>query len=162
MLEKREITRDTLRALVDLRVRPDQSDLAADNVITLAQAPYETGARVWGLWQGGVPVGLFAMVHPDEYQWHGPGDDTEAAYLWRLMIDQNHQGIGHGRAAIRMALQVTQDWGKPRLVSSVSNVPHSNIGFYERLGFRKTGRIVEGEVEIVIAVPPQLQAAPPA
>jgi diamine N-acetyltransferase len=155
MLEKRAITRDTLGALLALRVRPDQPGLVADNAVTLAEAPFETGSRVWGLWVGEVPVGLMALVHPDEFQWHDAGDDTEAAYLWRLMIDRNHQGKGLGRAAIALALQVARDWGKPRLVASVSNVPHSNIGFYERLGFRKTGRIVEGEVEIVITVPPE-------
>lgn len=149
MLEKRDITRDTVAALIDLRVRDDQPGLVSDNVRTLAEAPYETGSRVWGLWDGDVPVGLFAMVHPDEYQWHLPGDDTEAAYLWRLMIDRNHQGKGYGRAAIGLALQVARDWSRPRLVSAVSNVPHSSLGFYERLGFRTTGRIVEGEVEIV-------------
>ena len=155
MLEKREITRETLGALLALRVRPDQPGLVADNAVTLAEAPFETGSRVWGLWDGEVPVGLMALVHPEEFQWHDPGDDTEAAYLWRLMIDQHHQGKGFGRAAIDLALAVARGWGKPRLVSSVANVPHSNIGFYERLGFRKTGRIVEGEVEIVMVVPPQ-------
>jgi diamine N-acetyltransferase len=149
MLEKREVTRETVAALIDLKVREDQPGLVADNVMTLAEAPYETGARVWGLWDADVPVGLMAMVHPDEFRWHDTGDDTEAAYLWRLMVDQHHQGKGYGRAAIGLALQVTRDWGKPRLVSAVSNVAHSSLGFYQRLGFRTTGRIVEGEVEIV-------------
>jgi len=34
------------------------------------------------------------------------------------------------------------------LVASVVDAAHSNMAFYEQLGFRRTGRIVEGEIEI--------------
>ncbi|MGQ0564138.1 MAG: GNAT family N-acetyltransferase [Gemmobacter sp.] len=149
MLERRVVTRDHLWALINLTVRPDQRDLVSANMKTFAEAPYEPGARVWGLWAGAVPVGLMAMVHPREYPFHRPQDDAEAAYLWRLMIAAGHQGRGYGRDAIAMALQVACEWGCPRLTASVADVTHSNIGFYERLGFRWTGRWDEGEKVIV-------------
>jgi diamine N-acetyltransferase len=152
MLERREIHRDTIRQVIDLKVRPDQSDLVAPNVVTLAQTPYETGAQVWGLWDGDVPVGLMAMVHPDEFLWHDVGDDREAAYLWRLMIGAEFQGRGYGRAAIAEAIAVARLWHLPRLASSVVNVAHSSMPFYEKLGFRNTGRIVEGELVITMDV----------
>ncbi len=152
MIERRAITRDTVGTLIALRVRPDQTHLVASNVETLAEAPYETGARVWGLWDEDIPVSLMAMVHPDEFLWHEDGDDREAAYLWRLMIDAGLQGRGFGRAALGEAISVTREWGLPRLVAAVANVPDSNIGFYERFGFRRTGRLVEGEVVISMNV----------
>ena len=148
MIERRAIDRDTVHVIRKLDVHPTQRDLVAPNVVTLAEAPYETGSRVWGLWDGDIAVGLMAMVHPGEYLWHRPGDDTEAAYLWRLMIAADHQGKGYGRGAIEQALDVTRSWGLPRLVASVVDAAHSNMAFYERLGFRRTGRIVEGEIEI--------------
>lgn len=151
-MERRDITRDHLFELIALEVREDQRDLVARNIETLAEAPYETGARVWGLWDGGTPFGLMAMVHPDEFLWHDPGDDRQAAYLWRLMIDARHQGKGFGRAAVNEALGVAREWGFPRLAASVADKPHSSMGFYERLGFRWTGRIVEGEKVITIDV----------
>lgn len=149
MLERRVIDRDNVGALIALRVRADQCDLVADNAVTLAEAPFETGARVWGLWEGQVPVGLLAMVHPDEFLWHDAGDDRRAAYLWRLMIAAEHQGKGLGRAAIEEVLRVARDWHLPRVVAGVADRANSSLGFYERLGFRRTGRMVEGEVEIV-------------
>ncbi len=152
MLERREVTRDTVRALIRLKVRADQADLVSANSVTLAQAPYEPGSVVWGLWDGDTPVGLMAMVHPHEYPFHEPGDDAEAAYLWRLMIAADFQGKGYGRAAIAMAVQQARDWGRPRLTASVADEPHSNMGFYEKLGFRRTGRIVDDELEIVTDV----------
>ena len=80
-----------------------------------------------------------------EYPFHKHGDDLEAAYLWRLMIAADRQGRGLGRAAITMALQVAREWGCPRLTASVSDVAHSNMGFYQRQGFHWTGRFDEGE-----------------
>ncbi len=106
----------------------------ARNIETLAEAPYETGARVWRLWDGGTPVGLMAMVHPDEFLWHDPGDDRQAAYLWRLMIDARHQGKGFGRAAVNEALAVAREWGFPRLAASVADKSHSSIGILRTSG----------------------------
>lgn len=150
MLDRRPITRDTLPALLRLDLRDDQRDLVASNAVTLAQAPFEPGSQVWGLWDGDQPVGLMAMVHPDLYPFHEPEDDRQAAFLWRLMIDKAAQGRGYGRAAIDQALAQTRAWGLPRLACSVVDVPHSNLGFYLRLGFRDTGRIAEGERVLTI------------
>jgi diamine N-acetyltransferase len=153
-LERRDVTRETLWPLIRLEVRPDQRDLVSSNMKTFAEAPYETGSRVWGLWDGDVPVGLMAMVNPGEYPWHRPEDDREAAYLWRLMVAAPFQGRGYGRQAIALAVGVARDWGCPRITAGVADVPHGNMGFYERLGFRWTGRYEEGEKVIVKDLPP--------
>jgi diamine N-acetyltransferase len=151
-LEKRPVTRAHLWALIGLSVRPDQTDLVSSNMKTFAEAPFEPGSRVWGLWVGAMPVGLMAMVHPAEYPFFGPEDDREAAYLWRLMIAADHQGHGYGRKAIALAVSVARDWNCPRVTAGVSDVAHSNLGFYERLGFRWTGRYEEGEKVVSLTV----------
>ena len=139
MLERRSVTRDTLWPLINLAVRPDQSDLVSPNLKTFAEVPYEPGACVWGLWDGGVPVGLMAMVDPGGVKANGPFLDPEAAYLWRLMIAAGHQGQGYGAQAVAFAIQSARDWRAPRLVVGVSDAAHGNRGFYERLGFRDSG-----------------------
>ncbi len=150
MLELRDVDRKTVRALIALDVGPAQRDLVSPNATTLAEAAHEPGSRVWGLWNGDVPVGLMAMIHPGETPFLDEGDDPEAAYLWRLMVDAKHQGKGHGRAALDAAVEQARAWGLPRLVATVADEAHSNIGFYERFGFRRTGRVVGDEVEIVL------------
>lgn len=145
MLERRDVTRDHLWPLINLTVHPGQRDLVSSNMKTFAEAPFEPGARVWGLWVGATPVGLMAMVHPREYPYHGPEDDHEAAYLWRLMIAAEHQGFGYGRTAIAMAFKVAQEWHCPRLTLGVSDAAHSAQPFYEKMGFRFTGHIIEGD-----------------
>ncbi|TAG08960.1 MAG: hypothetical protein EAZ40_18345, partial [Rhodobacterales bacterium] len=99
-LDLRPVTRDSVQALIALTVAEGQRDLVAPNVKTLAEAPYEPGAVVWGLWDDDQPVGLMAMVDPDGVRLHGPFVQAGAAYLWRLMIGSKVQGRGYGAQAL--------------------------------------------------------------
>lgn len=157
MFVRRPVLRAHVRPLLALKVRPDQQDLVSDNARTLAQVAYEQGSYVWGLWEGETPVGLMAMIHPGEYPWDSydqpqPDEDRTAAYLWRLMIGAEFQGRGHGGAALSQAIVQARAWGCPRLTAHVADKPHSNFGFYQRCGFRTTGRIDDGEALITLDV----------
>lgn len=149
MLERRQVTRDHLKKLFKLKVAPEQDNLVAPNEITLAQQAYEPGSSVWGLWDGETLVGLLAMVDPRKTPHNEDGDDLEAAYVWRLMIGAGHQSKGYGRAAIEEALTVTRDWGLPRICLTCVDEPGSAMVFYESLGFKRTGRVISGEVELI-------------
>jgi diamine N-acetyltransferase len=154
-MERRPVLREHVLPLIGLKVRPDQMDLVSSNAKTVAEAAYETGSHVWGLWDGEVLVGLMAMIHPGEYPWddysfHQPGADRTAAYLWRLMVGAEFQGRGYGGAALAEAVAQAREWGCTRLTAHVSDAPHSNLPFYERFGFRKTGVIEDGELVIVL------------
>lgn len=143
MIKRRIVTRETLWPLINLDVAPGQRDLVTDNRTTFAEAAYEPGASVWGLWQGETPVGLMAMVDPGGVAAHGPFLDPAAAYLWRLMIAHDHQGQGYGAQALSFAAQSARDWGASRLVVGVRDVAHGYRSFYERFGFRDSGVIEE-------------------
>lgn len=145
MLERREVTRETLSQLLRVKTRPDQEHLVAPNAITIAQAAYEPGSHLWGLWDGETAVGLLAMLHPREANLEA-GDDPDGAYIWRLLIGAEHQGKGYGRSVILEALAQARSWDLPRLATSVVDAPDSNIGFYEHMGFRRTGTFVDGEI----------------
>jgi GNAT superfamily N-acetyltransferase len=67
------------------------------------------------------------------------------------MIDERHQGQGHGQAAMRWLIDEARRMG----VASVglSHVPENPVGaFYERFGFRYTGKVNEGEHEMVLTL----------
>ncbi len=157
MLTRRPVLRGHVRPLILIKVRPDQQDLVSDNAKTLAQAAYETGSYVWGLWDDDTVVGLMAMIHPGEYPWgdyafHEPGEEQDAAYLWRLLIGAEFQGKGYGSAALAMAFAQTRAWGYSRLTAHVTDAAHSNMAFYERFGFRKTGKVEDGEAVIAVSL----------
>ena len=145
----RPVTRDHVDTLVKLKVGAHQPGLVADNVKTLAQAAYEPNSTVWGLWSGDAAVGLMAMIDFKTYPHLFKDEDPDSAYLWRLMIDHTQQGKGFGRQALTLARDIGRGWQQPRIYAGVSDVPHSNLGFYLKYGFRETGRIFDGEREIV-------------
>jgi diamine N-acetyltransferase len=149
-LAARPVTRETLWPLINLSVRDDQRDLVSSNMKTLAEAPYEPGAVVWGLWDGDDAVGLMAMIDPSGVRLHGPFVMPGAAYLWRLMIAANRQGKGFGKEALLIAVAAARGWGAAHLVTGVNDVPHRNRGFYERHGFRTTGVIEEDDLLLVL------------
>jgi diamine N-acetyltransferase len=153
MLERRPVIRAHVLPLIGLVVRPDQADLVSSNAKTLAEAAYETGSQVWGLWDDQALVGLMAMINPSEHPWGDypfvdPRDGTPAAYLWRLMMGADFQGRGYGAAALAMAFAQSRTWGYTRLIAHVSYAPHSNLPFYQRYGFETTGLVEDDELVI--------------
>lgn len=140
----REITADTLESYLRLAVAEDQRGFVASNAVSVAQAHFSREAWFRGIVAGDEPVG-FLMLH----------DDPEKAeyFLWRLMIDQNHQGKGYGKAAV--ALLVDHVRTRPNATSlGVSTVrkPGNPQPFYEALGFVATGEIEDGETVLRLAL----------
>jgi diamine N-acetyltransferase len=157
MIDARPVTRETLWPLIDLSVRNDQRDLVSSNMKTFAEAAYEPGAVVWGLWDGDVPVGLMAMVDPAGVRLHGPHLMPGAAYLWRLMIAADRQGKGYGGQALHLAIATAHGWGAGHLVTGVNDAPHGNRGFYECHGFRASSVVEDGDLLLVLDLKPDLQ-----
>ena len=148
-LSRQIVSHENLGKLMELNVRADQPKLVAPNSVTVAQSAYMKGTYVWGLFSDDAPVGMMAMIHPHEFEYLEKGDDADGAYLWRLMIDKDHQGNGFGVAAIYEALAQTVTWKLPSLYLSVAADQKNNaLAFYQANGFIKTGRIVEGETEL--------------
>ncbi|UAB89692.1 GNAT family N-acetyltransferase [Ruegeria sp. SCSIO 43209] len=153
MPELRLLTRETLRPIAALSVRDDQTTFVAPNLMTMAQSLFEPGSEIYGIWEDETPVGLLAVVdmsHPDADL--DEGDDPDRVYIWRLMVDQAYQGNGFGRSALDFAKALAQEKGRANLVISVVDEPGGALPLYERFGFSRTGRIVEGEVELVMAL----------
>jgi diamine N-acetyltransferase len=88
----REITRDTLREILRLKVAPQQEKFVASNAVSIAQAHFHP-ETAWfrGIHAGDAAVGL-VMLEDDP---RAPGYS-----LWRFMIDAGQQGKGYGRRAL--------------------------------------------------------------
>ena len=134
----REITKDTVREILRLEVDEPQKGFVAPNSVSIAQAHFEPKAWFRAVYAGEEPVG-FVMVHEDP--------DTPEYFLWRFMIDHNHQGKGYGRAALEQVVERIK--GLPnaaRLVTSYVPGEGSPGDFYHRLGFADTGEEDHGEL----------------
>ncbi|MCP4380983.1 MAG: GNAT family N-acetyltransferase [Hyphomicrobiales bacterium] len=85
------------------------------------------------------------------------GDDPEAAFLMRMMIDR-----GHGRDAMALALAWARTRGNRCFHTSFTPGNDAAKRFYESVGMCQTGRIVEGDVEMSVNLQrPQERSRPP-
>jgi len=148
MISLRPVVRPDLDALFDLKVHPEQQAFVAPNAVTLAEIHYIVGGYVFGIWAGEKVVGLLAMIDFREHDELLDDDDPFAAFMLRLMVDADHQGQGYGRAAVERAIDWARGRNNTRFQTSFAPANGAARRFYQAIGLRETGRIVEDEVEM--------------
>ncbi len=147
VFEVRSVTDANVDELIKLKTTAEQEKFVASVAKSLAQASVRPAGRPLGLYSSGQPVGLLLLW--DSRRDPDPAERADQLYLWRLSIDARFQRQGHGRSAMRWLIDEAQRMG----VASVglSHVPENPVGaFYEKFGFRYTGKVNEGEHEMVL------------
>jgi len=141
-----EITDRNRAAVLALRVAPEQERFVGPVRRALAKAAEYPQAKPWyrAVCADGEPVG-FVMVSwdvvPQPPQIIGPW------FLWKLLIDERHQGHGYGAQAVRQVAGLVRAEGATELLTSYGPQDGGPAGFYERLGFVPTGQLdTDGEV----------------
>ena len=133
----REVTADTVRAICKLAVEEQQTKFVAANALSISQAYFSEHAWFRAIYADEAPVG-FVML-----------DDQPAKteyFLWRFMIDTKYQGMGFGRRAIELVVEHVKT--RPRATEFLTSVVQgegSPQQFYEKLGFKSTGKFEDGE-----------------
>jgi diamine N-acetyltransferase len=140
----REITDDNRDAVCALRVRPDQERFVASVASSLDDAAAEPEANPWyrAVYSGDEPVG-FVML-----SWNVPADrpGVIGPYLWRLLIDERHQGRGIGREVLTQIVDLVRADGATELLTSYEPGDGEPWPFYRGFGFEPTGEIDDGEI----------------
>jgi len=140
----REVTADTVRGVCKLNVSHEQQGLVAPNAISIAEAYFEPAAWFRAVYANETPVG-FAMIY-DPTRTRVPESGPDTCFLWRFMIDREHQGHGYGAAALELVIAHARTLpGVTRMKTSYVPRPGNAAPFYERAGFRATGEVDEGE-----------------
>jgi len=151
----REITADTVRAVVALEVGPEQRAHVAPNAVSLAEALFNRGAWFRAVYAGEEPVGFVMLFDPtvDGAVPRGHVRPDQMG-LWRLMIDRRHQRRGIGRRALDLVCEhVRRRHGFAMLLSSYVPGEHGPGAFYMRYGFTKTGQLRNDGKEVEIVLP---------
>jgi diamine N-acetyltransferase len=133
----REVTRENLHEVLALEVAPEQRSYVATNAKSIAEAHFEPRAWFRAVYAGDEAVG-FVMAAPD-YPAEG------SFYIWRFMIDARFQGRGYGARALQLLLDEARSRGAAEVTLSVQPGEHSAHGFYEAVGFERTGEVTYGQ-----------------
>jgi diamine N-acetyltransferase len=148
-----EITDQDRAAVLALRVAPAQERFVGSVHDALADAEEYPHARPWyrAVVADGRPVGFIMLSWDVEPQ---PPEIIGPWFLWKLLIDQLHQGRGYGSQAVRQIAALVRDHGAAELLTSYVPGDGSPAGFYARLGFVPTGHLdSNGEVIVSLALP---------
>jgi diamine N-acetyltransferase len=142
----REITEDNVESVLALRCRPDQERFVSSVSDSLAEAAQYPQANPWfrAVYANARPVGFVMLswnVEPRPPEIIGPW------FLWKLLIDQRHQGMGYGQEVVRQIVELVRGQGATELLTSYVPGEGDPGGFYARLGFIPTGeRDPHGEI----------------
>ena len=134
----REITRDTVRAICNLKVAEPQNMFVAPNAVSIAQAYFEEAAWFRAIYADDTPVGFLMLeVQPEKPEY----------FLWRLMIADGYQRMGFGEQAMKLVIEHVKTLpNATEFLTSCVPGEGSPQGFYSKLGFVPTGEIDDGEV----------------
>ncbi len=153
MPDSRSVTKDVRlapvtgrnwQAVAGLKLAPDQEDLVASNLWSIAEAQFDRGANPRAIYAGKRLVG-FLM--------YDPGGRTGEALIYRFMVDRAHQGAGYGRAALLLCVEEMRA-REGILRVAISYMPENVVaaGFYASLGFVESGRDEDGEMKAVLTL----------
>jgi ribosomal protein S18 acetylase RimI-like enzyme len=94
----------------------------------------DSGYEYYMVMDRGRQAGYFALV---------PCPEAASAQLSKIYVRQEQRGCGFGRAVIAFAQERCIEMGIHELWLTVNRHNAGSIAFYERMGFTKTGAVVQ-------------------
>jgi len=145
MIELREITKKNIGPILKLKVYKEQSDQVASNAVSIAEGSVHEEAWYKGIYAAEKPVG-FVMLSLDL--------SKKEYWIWRYMIDKEHQGKGYGKMALEKVIEFmkTQPGIKEIKLSYVPKEKGAPDKFYAKCGFIDTGEKEHGEIIMKLPV----------
>jgi diamine N-acetyltransferase len=134
----RPITPDNWKECISLQVHEHQRNFVAPNVYSLAQAKVFPECIPLAIYAGDTMVGFIMYEFDTE-------DGTP--WIFRFMIDREHQGKGYGRAAFQeaiMRIEAQSERDEIMITASPENEAAKHL--YPDLGFEYTGQEDNGEM----------------
>jgi diamine N-acetyltransferase len=147
------VTKDNWRELIKLTVREDQKHFVASNLYSIAEAQFgfdDDDGSHWDTSACGIYADDGTAVGFLMYGYNFPGSRLQA-FIFRLMVEQKYQGMGHGRFGMNWMLEEFKKDERVRSVG-ISYEPENEAGrkLYASLGFVETGEMLGDEVLAVL------------
>lgn len=138
MIRFEPITEDNMDDAIAISVRPDQEEVIAPVVYSLAQCYVLSDILTpFLIMNDDLPVGfILFLIDPEEDQYE----------ICRLMVDQKQQKKGYGREALLLAIRYLAEAGAKKIELSHQTNNYGVGKLYESVGFHYTGVIDDGEV----------------
>ena len=145
-----DVTVHNWEEVTELSLRDDQDDYVASNSYSLAESKFNPYCVPKAIYAGKRLVGFVMWESLEE-------DDEPHEYsIYRLMIDQKHQGKGYGKAAMKLAIDAIRKGDRRAERIETCYVPDNEGSrrLYAGLGFKEVGVDDDGEIIAEIELKP--------
>lgn len=152
----RDVTKENWQACVQLKLAPEQEHFVASNAYSLAESKFMPTFIPQAIYRRDDATGAGALVGFAMYGYYPDGEPPfgQRHWIFRLMVDREHQGRGYGRAAMREILaRLDADPACPNVL--IGYEPDNTVArrLYLDLGFREIGPAPWGELVAERATP---------
>ena len=140
----RMITAADKARVLSLEVSERQKEYIASNRMSLETASkeeYRHIARPFAIYADDKLVGftMFAFELTSS-------DPNDRYWLWRFMIDKNHQGKGYGKAALKKIIDYFKSHGADHILLSTEEANKAALSLYHKYHFAETGEMNDDEI----------------
>lgn len=154
----RDVTKENWQACVWLKLAPEQEPFVQSNAYSLAESKFMPTFVPQAIYTRDEASGAETLVGFVMYGYFPEGEAPfgQRHWIFRLMIDRDHQGRGYGTAALRIVLdRLAADPACPDVL--IGHVPTNTVaaGFYAKLGFAPFGAAPWGETVLLRPTPPR-------
>jgi diamine N-acetyltransferase len=133
------------REFLKLEVAEHQKHLVSTVAESFADALFQPDdswdtSYTWirGVTRDGVPAAFIMCAD-------SPDSDKDP-WIWRLLVDRDHQGVGVGTFALNCAIERYRAMGFKRVRICWYPAEDDSSGFYKKFGFKETGELWDDEV----------------
>ena len=144
MVELRAITKENLEDVLRISVFQYQEAFVSSTAHSLAQAyVYRDTAFPFAIYVDDVIAGFIML---------GYYEAKKQYTLWKFLIDQNQQGKGYGREALKQGIQFLKDrFGANEVYTGVVLGNERAKQLYRSVGFKETGLVQDNMEEMKYA-----------
>jgi diamine N-acetyltransferase len=138
------VTRENFDDILSLKLTEIQKGFVASNVYSIAQSKVEPECVPLAIYVQTTLIGfaMYALDRNDNHYW-----------IYRLMVDLNHQGKGYGRAAVKALVEkIRRLPGCDKILISAAPENDVALTLYRSEGFADTGKMIDGEVVLCLTL----------
>ena len=162
MVHLEELDKYNVWDIMELSVKKEQEGFLASNVWSLVHAYVgnKTNGAVYpfGIYDDDTPVG-FLMIAFDYGEVCDDKDAPEISkdnyFLWRLMIDEDYQGKGYGREAVKLGLDYIKTFPHGKAEYCWICYDRENTvarKLYRSFGFEEIKEYEDGNIDAILKI----------
>ncbi len=140
MIKIKPVEKSNWKDCIKLSLLPEQEGNLAPNAYTIAESKFELHHHVRAIYKDSEVIGMLSYCYEDDPL------DLELYWLFRFMLDKDHQGKGYASKVLKLVQKEVISSGGKRLrtMCKPTNITASQV--YQKFGFEKIGKLDDGDI----------------